>query len=181
MYHNEPPIVDVMFYRGARIHSDSWGTDSSAYDALAYDVDLFAYVYQDFLPVFAAGNLGAEEVDSTVTSPSVAKNCMSVGELALARKECMQHQALRWPVITVSPKSALAVHGHVCIACPLTWSLAEAWTRARAVSLHGLVRIVTMLDVSICILSGYRGLFVDDPAGLHCSACLCCIGYPFCR
>ncbi len=70
--------------RGARIHSDSWGTGSSAYDALAYDVDLFAYVYQDFLPVFAAGNLGYEEVDSTVSSPSVSKNCLSVGELLAA-------------------------------------------------------------------------------------------------
>jgi len=35
---------------------------------------------QDFLPVFAAGNFGYEEVDSTVTSPSVSKNCLSVGE-----------------------------------------------------------------------------------------------------
>ena len=43
-------------------------------------MDLFSYVYQDFLPVFAAGNLGYEEVDSTVTSPSVAKNCLSVGK-----------------------------------------------------------------------------------------------------
>ena len=65
--------------RGAKIHSDSWGTGSSAYDALAYDVDLFSYVNQDFLPVFAAGNFGYEEVDSTVTSPSVSKNCLSVG------------------------------------------------------------------------------------------------------
>ncbi len=66
--------------RGAKIHSDSWGTGSSAYDALAYDVDLFSYLNQDFLPVFAAGNFGYEEVDSTVTSPSVSKNCLSVGE-----------------------------------------------------------------------------------------------------
>ncbi len=66
--------------RGAKIHSDSWGTGSSAYDALAYDVDLFSYVNQDFLPVFAAGNFGYEEVDSTVTSPSVSKNCLSVGK-----------------------------------------------------------------------------------------------------
>lgn len=66
--------------RGAKIHSDSWGTGSSAYDALAYDVDLFSYVNQDFLPVFAAGNFGCEEVDSTVTSPSVSKNCLSVGK-----------------------------------------------------------------------------------------------------
>ena len=66
--------------RGARIHSDSWGSGSPAYDALAYDVDLFAYYRPDFLPIFAAGNFGYEEVDSTISSPSVAKNCLSVGE-----------------------------------------------------------------------------------------------------
>ncbi|KAL0037541.1 hypothetical protein WJX77_001610 [Trebouxia sp. C0004] len=69
----------LSYSQGAKIHSDSWGTGSSAYDALAYDVDLFSYVNQDFLPVFAAGNFGYEEVDSTVTSPSVSKNCLSVG------------------------------------------------------------------------------------------------------
>ena len=63
--------------RGARVHSDSWGT--SAYDAYAYDVDLFAWYYQNFLPVFAAGNFGYEEVDSTISSPAVAKNCLAVG------------------------------------------------------------------------------------------------------
>ncbi len=74
------PIERCLVCRGAKIHSDSWGTGSSAYDALAYDVDLFSYVNQDFLPVFAAGNFGYEEVDSTVTSPSVSKNCLSVGK-----------------------------------------------------------------------------------------------------
>lgn len=66
--------------RGARIHSDSWGTDSAVYDALAYNVDLFSFLRQDFLPIFAAGNFGYEEIDSTIASPSVSKNCLSVGE-----------------------------------------------------------------------------------------------------
>ena len=66
--------------RGARIHSDSWGTDSAAYDSLAWDVDKFTFLNQDFLPVFAAGNFGYEDLDSTLASPSVAKNCLSVGE-----------------------------------------------------------------------------------------------------
>ena len=34
---------------------------------------------QDFLPVFAAGNLGASEMPSTLSSPAVAKNCIAVG------------------------------------------------------------------------------------------------------
>ena len=79
-YTRSHPMEGCLVCRGAKIHSDSWGTGSSAYDALAYDVDLFSYVNQDFLPVFAAGNFGYEEVDSTITSPSVSKNCLSVGK-----------------------------------------------------------------------------------------------------
>ena len=66
--------------RGARINSDSWGTGSATYDAYAYDVDVFAWYYQNFLPLYAAGNFGYEAVDSTISSPAVAKNCLAVGE-----------------------------------------------------------------------------------------------------
>ena len=30
--------------RGARVHSDSWGTSTPEYDGLAFDVDHFAWV-----------------------------------------------------------------------------------------------------------------------------------------
>lgn len=80
--------------RGARIHSDSWGTGSAVYDALAYDVDLFAFVNQDFLPIFAAGNFGYEEVDSTIASPSVSKNCLSVGKPTLTLPSFTLHGAM---------------------------------------------------------------------------------------
>jgi hypothetical protein len=50
------------------------------YDSLAADLDLFAWTYQDFLPVVAAGNFGQDEQDSTLTSPAVAKNCVAVGK-----------------------------------------------------------------------------------------------------
>ena len=89
------------------MHSDSWGSlTEGAYDSLAADIDIFTWnnkvsgLYhklvatsagrlsdqafqccdQDFLPVVAAGNFGTQEVDSTVSSPSTAKNCLSVGE-----------------------------------------------------------------------------------------------------
>lgn len=65
--------------RGARVHSDSWGTADATYDSLAADLDRFAWAYQDFLPVVAAGNFGYREQDSTLTSPAVAKNCVAVG------------------------------------------------------------------------------------------------------
>lgn len=64
------------------VSSESWGTASAEYDAIAYDVDLFAWRYQNFLPAFAAGNLGYLAVDTTVTSPAVAKNCLAVGGAA---------------------------------------------------------------------------------------------------
>ena len=65
---------------GARVHSDSWGNDVPAYDALAREVDAFAWRHRDFLPIFAAGNFGADaRAASTVTSPSTCKNGVSVG------------------------------------------------------------------------------------------------------
>ncbi|KAK9815059.1 hypothetical protein WJX73_006174 [Symbiochloris irregularis] len=68
------------YARGARVHSDSWGTSSVvAYDSLAADFDEFSNQNQDFLPVVAAGNFGYEDIDSTVTSPAIAKNTISVG------------------------------------------------------------------------------------------------------
>ena len=72
--------LEWAFCRGARVHSDSWGTsDEGVYDNLAMDFDIFAWNNQDFLPFVAAGNFGAQEADSSVSSPSTAKNCMSVG------------------------------------------------------------------------------------------------------
>ena len=35
--------------RGARIHSDSWGTSTPEYDGLAFDVDYFAWVRDGML------------------------------------------------------------------------------------------------------------------------------------
>ena len=65
---------------GARVHSDSWGNDVPEYDALAREVDAFAWRRRDFLPIFAAGNFGADaRAASTVTSPSTCKNGISVG------------------------------------------------------------------------------------------------------
>ena len=71
----------LTYRRGARVHSDSWGSESPAYDHLAQEVDKFVWEHQDFLPVFAAGNYGqlASKYLTTVTSPAVAKNCLSVG------------------------------------------------------------------------------------------------------
>ena len=47
---------------GARIHSDSWGSDSTSYTRQAQAVDEFAYEHPDFLSLFAAGNDGQDSV-----------------------------------------------------------------------------------------------------------------------
>ena len=71
---------------GARIHSDSWGSDSvynllyfgeSAYVASSQEVDAYATDYLDFLPMFAVGNEGPSE--TTYVMPANAKNALAIG------------------------------------------------------------------------------------------------------
>ncbi|MCK5551809.1 MAG: S8 family serine peptidase, partial [Deltaproteobacteria bacterium] len=77
-----PPYND-----GARIHSNSWGSDvSGAYTADSQAVDQFMWGYRDMLVIFAAGNEGADtnpsdgviDLDS-MGSPATAKNALTVG------------------------------------------------------------------------------------------------------
>jgi subtilisin-like proprotein convertase family protein len=63
---------------GARIHSDSWGTTASNYDATAMDMDEFTYRYEDFLFVVAMGNSGTAPGDGTIGAPATAKDVVSV-------------------------------------------------------------------------------------------------------
>ncbi|MBU4460215.1 MAG: S8 family serine peptidase [Verrucomicrobia bacterium] len=71
---------------GARVHSDSWGTDSGGeYTTRSREADEFAWDHPDHLTVFAAGNAGADGdtngvIDTgTVGSPATAKNVLAVG------------------------------------------------------------------------------------------------------
>ena len=73
--------------RGAKVHSDSWGASvNGAYDSLSEGFDTFCYQHQDFLPFVAAGNFGTTGLDSSVSSPSTAKNVMAVGTPACAHQ-----------------------------------------------------------------------------------------------
>ena len=50
---------------GARVHSDSWGSDLTAYDSMAAALDRFTWNNPDFLSIFAAGRyfvLGSTEI-----------------------------------------------------------------------------------------------------------------------
>jgi hypothetical protein len=68
---------------GARIHSNSWGSDSNSYTGDARQTDQYSYDNQDFLVLVAAGNSGTDEAGNQVSgslgAPATAKNCVSVG------------------------------------------------------------------------------------------------------
>lgn len=74
--------------KGAFIHSDSWGTETTAYTRMSRDVDYYAWINQYFLPIFSAGNLGVmlSEV-STVSDPATAKNAIAVGATLSPRSQ----------------------------------------------------------------------------------------------
>ncbi len=77
-----------MYNDGARISSQSWGVPISAgswvntYDSQAMQVDQFMWNHPDFLIFFAAGNDGSNA--NTVSTPSTAKDCVTVGALGSA-------------------------------------------------------------------------------------------------
>lgn len=70
---------------GARIHSDSWGSESQgAYDSTSADVDRFVWNNPDMAIVIAAGNSGYNKDDkstvyNSVSTPGTAKNAITVG------------------------------------------------------------------------------------------------------
>ncbi|RLN48836.1 hypothetical protein BBJ29_005857 [Phytophthora kernoviae] len=66
---------------GATIFSFSWGTPGSDYSAQARDLDKFIHENPNVLLIVAAGNSGESSTtgQSTISSPSGAKNVISVG------------------------------------------------------------------------------------------------------
>lgn len=93
-----PPDLKLLFQQaydhGARIHNDSWGSDTaSTYRLWSRDVDAFVHAHPDMLIVIAAGNAGTAAdpligercaqkgfVDwLSIGSPATAKNALTVG------------------------------------------------------------------------------------------------------
>ena len=70
---------------GARVHQNSWGSTSNAYDGYCVDIDNMMWNNKDFLVCFAAGNSGPG--GSTVGSPGTAKNCVTVGSTRQAPQQ----------------------------------------------------------------------------------------------
>ncbi|MBN1903190.1 S8 family serine peptidase [Candidatus Sumerlaeota bacterium] len=73
--------------RGARIHTNSWGSTalSAAYSSYSEGVDEYTWNNKDFTILFSAGNEGMDSdangvIDKySVTAPATAKNCITVG------------------------------------------------------------------------------------------------------
>lgn len=79
-------LYEETYDAGARIHSDSWGSDTvGAYNVDSQDTDEFAWDHPEFLAIFAAGNAGIDAnsngvVDpGSIGAPATAKNVLSVG------------------------------------------------------------------------------------------------------
>lgn len=73
-------IFQQAYNAGARIHSNSWGTDvGGAYDGDSRAVDIFSFGHEDFLLLFAGGNAGYPDNPYTLDSPATAKNVVAVG------------------------------------------------------------------------------------------------------
>jgi hypothetical protein len=60
--------------------ADSWGSGNAEYDFQSSRVDAWLHRNQDCVSHFAAGNYGeSDNLDTTITSPAVAKNVVTVG------------------------------------------------------------------------------------------------------
>jgi len=92
------------YTNGARIHSDSWGSDVyGAYDTGARQCDQFMYNQPDMLLVFSAGNSGTD-ADSdgvidpdSIGSPATAKNVLTVGASENYRPGQSETYGSWWP------------------------------------------------------------------------------------
>ncbi len=71
-------VFQVAYNAGAKLHSNSWGSDVNYYTQRELSLDDFLVNNVDFLALFAAGNDGSEGYFS-VGSPAVSKNCLTVG------------------------------------------------------------------------------------------------------
>jgi len=72
-----PGLPDAYYY-GARVHSNSWGSNTDTYTASCQYLDQFVWDYPDMVVAVSAGNSGSWGSYSLGT-PSVAKNNICVG------------------------------------------------------------------------------------------------------
>jgi hypothetical protein len=77
------PMWEQAYNAGARIHSNSYGSDSKGeYSFGDIRVDRTLRQFEDMLILFSAGNSSGNAQPNSVGSPAVAKNVVTVGALA---------------------------------------------------------------------------------------------------
>ncbi|HBQ21251.1 MAG: hypothetical protein A2Z91_00130 [Deltaproteobacteria bacterium GWA2_38_16] len=78
-------LFEPVYDDGVRVHSNSWGHPVASYDQLARSLDQFVWNHPDMVITVAGGNDGIDNdkdgvIDlSSLLSPAVAKNCITVG------------------------------------------------------------------------------------------------------
>ncbi len=78
-------LFNQAYQAGARIHSNSWGSDANgAYDDASRQVDQFIWTHPDMAIVIAAGNSGMDQNTKqtkyqSIATPGTAKNAITVG------------------------------------------------------------------------------------------------------
>eukprot|EP00961_Rhodomonas_salina_P077236 1035720-Rhodomonas_salina.4 len=70
-------VFPQSYARGARVHTNSWGSRTREYSITSMEVDKFVHEHPDFLVIFAAGNDGPGSM--TVDNPANSKNGIAVG------------------------------------------------------------------------------------------------------
>jgi hypothetical protein len=71
-------FLGVAYDAGARIHTNSWGSETNSYTTTSRDFDRYSYDHQDFLVLVAAGNSGDAGI-RTLGSPATGINVLAVG------------------------------------------------------------------------------------------------------
>lgn len=95
---------------GARLHTNSWGSSTNAYDTYCVNVDQFMWSHPEFLIFFANGNSGPGA--GTVSSPATSKNCVSVGATKQApSQETIASYSSRGPASDQRIKPTLTAPG----------------------------------------------------------------------
>eukprot|EP00003_Mantamonas_plastica_P015528 TRINITY_DN262_c0_g1_i11.p1 TRINITY_DN262_c0_g1~~TRINITY_DN262_c0_g1_i11.p1 ORF type:complete len:1235 (+),score=274.30 TRINITY_DN262_c0_g1_i11:26-3730(+) len=97
-------LFPTHYNAGARIDSNSWGSNLNSYTSSAREVDEYTYANQDYLVLIAAGNTGPNYF--TVSSPATSKNCIAVGA-SFNALESFTKNGLRGILISSPP----SVHG----------------------------------------------------------------------
>ena len=91
------------FANGARIHTNSWGSDTGDYDLQAMMLDRFVWNNPDMAIFFAAGNSGP--ASSSIQTPGLAKSTITIGGAnPFPSQETLNGQSSRGPTLDLRLK-----------------------------------------------------------------------------